>query len=204
MTDALGLRERKKLETRRTLIRSAFALCTERGIDAVTVADIAAGANVSTRTFFNYFSSKEEAVLGGTGRAERFVELLAARPDNAPLWEALRATLAQLLAEEDAPLRDLLAQMRLVSQSPTLFHQQMAIWGEMERVVVAEVARRVGASPQDLYPRLVVAAVVSAVRVATDHWLEAASGAPLAAVIDDALVVISDGLQHPDQAGTSA
>lgn len=204
MTDDLGLRERKKRETRRTLIRSAFALCVERGIDAVTVADIAAGANVSTRTFFNYFSSKEEAVLGGTGRAERFVELLAARPDDEPLWEALRATLAQLVAEEDAPLRDLLAQMRLVSQSPTLAHQQMAIWGEMERVVVAEVARRVGASPQDLYPRLVVAAVVSAVRVATDHWLEAASEAPLAAVIDDALVAISDGLHHPDQVGTSA
>lgn len=204
MADDLGLRARKKRETRRTLIRSAFALCAERGIEDVTVADIAAGANVSTRTFFNYFSSKEEAILGGTERAERFVELLAARPNDEPLWDALRATLAHLVADEEAPLRDLLAQMRLVSQSPSLAHQQLATWIEMERLVVAEVARRIRASPHDLYPRLVVAAVVAAARVATDHWLETDSQAPLAAVIDDALVAISSGLHHPEQARTSS
>jgi AcrR family transcriptional regulator len=63
-----GLRERKKWETRQALMHAALALFSERGYDNVSPADIAAAANVSTRTFFRYFETKPDAVFGLAGR----------------------------------------------------------------------------------------------------------------------------------------
>ncbi len=69
-----SLRERKKQATRRSLRRIALQLVSDRGFAQVTVEDIAAAADVSPRTFFNYFPSKEAAVFGAD--PERTAELL--------------------------------------------------------------------------------------------------------------------------------
>lgn len=203
MTTNLGLRERKKRETRAALIRTAFSLCAERGVDEVTVADIAAGANVSTRTFFNYFSSKEEALLGGTDRAERVAARLAARPADEPLWDALRATVTEQVLGEQVPSRDeLLAQMRLVLDHPALLQQQLMLWLDMEERMVVEVARRIGAGPEDLTPRLVVAAAVAAIRVGLMRWVDHPTDEPLEAALDAALATIAPAFPGPDRPAT--
>ena len=94
-----GLRERKKSETRRALMHAALELVTQRGYDSVTVDEIAATANVSTRTFFRYFEHKADAIYGqqqpqleailesedvlsaGEGLVREFAERLAADPE---------------------------------------------------------------------------------------------------------------------------
>ncbi|MDO3699374.1 helix-turn-helix domain-containing protein, partial [Curtobacterium flaccumfaciens] len=62
----LGLRDRKRIETRNRIAEAARSLALEQGVDGTTIEQIAARADVSPRTFFNYFESKEDAVLGHT------------------------------------------------------------------------------------------------------------------------------------------
>ncbi len=100
---ARGLRERKKLAVRQALGSAALRLAVERGLENVTVEDITAEADVSLRTFGNYFSSKYEAICAiGTDRARRIGAELLARPPGEPLWEAI---VVAMLAHYEAPAR---------------------------------------------------------------------------------------------------
>src|SRR5215510_11173421 len=92
-----GLRQRKRRETRAALSRTAIRLCMERGgWENVTVDDIAAAANVSPRTFRNYFSTKAEAVAAGhLERMLRIADELRTRPASEPLWTAITNSVAR-------------------------------------------------------------------------------------------------------------
>src|SRR3954454_14294289 len=86
-----GLRERKKLATRLALHQAALELVAERGLDRVSVDDIAGRADVSPRTFFNYFATKDEAVLGlDPAAAERQAAVFLARPATESPLQAMR------------------------------------------------------------------------------------------------------------------
>src|SRR5215469_5295725 len=88
----LGLRERKKMATRQEIGAVAMRLAVQRGLENVTVEDIATAANVSPRTFNNYFSSKLEAISAlGIDRAARIGATLGERPASEPLWNAITA-----------------------------------------------------------------------------------------------------------------
>src|SRR3954464_7668072 len=93
-----GRRERKKQRTREALINAAFQLFQEKGFAATTVEEIADEVDVSSRTFFRYFSSKEDVVL--TFQEEQFATMLAAlaaRPASEPVMTALRTTAVSVL-----------------------------------------------------------------------------------------------------------
>lgn len=86
-----GLRERKKQRTRDALLRSALELFTTKGYDHTTVDEIAEAVDVSQRTFFRYFTSKEETAFAVQDMVEsRFVTLLRERPAADSPFEALR------------------------------------------------------------------------------------------------------------------
>ncbi|MGD9797951.1 MAG: TetR/AcrR family transcriptional regulator, partial [Acidimicrobiia bacterium] len=116
-----GLRERKKAETRRALRVAAFELAVERGPDHVTVADIADAANVSVRTFFNYYPSKESAIVGiDSVLVETARQKLLTRPADETPFEALR----RVFAPEETEVSDLAdsqaTRVRLVLSHPGL------------------------------------------------------------------------------------
>jgi len=90
--EGVGLRERKKRATRVALSQATIRLCVERGWDNVTVEDIAAAADVSVRTFRNYFSGKAEAIAAAhVERMHRVADELRVRPADEPLWQAVAA-----------------------------------------------------------------------------------------------------------------
>ena len=165
-----GLRERKRLETRRRLTRAAMDLFLERGFEATTLDDIAAAADVSRRTFFHYFVSKEEVVFAW--QDEQSAALLAAvadvEPGGSPLDVAQSAILAVIggLAHEQA-----LAVTRLVHETPALMARDQMKNVQMEQALGAALARRFAGSTDALEAGLAAMMAVGAARVGTRMWL---------------------------------
>ena len=92
-----GLRERKKRATRQALSAAAMRLAVERGLENVLVEDIAAAADVSPRTFNNYFASKYEAICAlALDRAMQIGEVLRERPAGEDLWTAVRGAVLEI------------------------------------------------------------------------------------------------------------
>jgi AcrR family transcriptional regulator len=194
-----SLRERKKQATRAALSQAALRLAIERGLERVLVEDIAAAADVAPRTFNNYFSSKEAAIVAeGTDRAARMRDALRTRPADEPLWTAVRHAVAELFAGQGEPDRAWVTKARLIKATPALRVEQLKSDTAVQQLLADEIARRTGTDPhRDLYPGLAAAAVISAVRAALDHWLDTDPAIPLASVIDQALHHIADGLPAP-------
>jgi AcrR family transcriptional regulator len=192
MNDQPGLRERKKQATREALRLAALRLAVLKGWDQVRVEDIAAEAGVSARTFNNYFASKEAALLATAhDRAARMQAALAARPADEPLWPAVINAVVHSFATETVDLR----QARRITPTPTLAAEQLKAIMVIERALAEGVARRIGTDIEhDIYPRLVAAAVISATRVALEHWLRTESDLPFPPVLRDALERVAAGL----------
>jgi AcrR family transcriptional regulator len=196
-----GRRERKKDAVRRALRVAALRLVSERGLAAVTVEDITDVADVSKRTFFNYFSCKEDALVGpGRELGERIAGELACRPPGEPWLQALRAVFDHLVAEvERTPERraDWAARMQLVQIYPgELLPRQLAAFADLERAVVAGIALRADADA-DLYPALVGAVAVAVARVAFTWWCQSDSASSLVAALDRAFDLLAAGLVDP-------
>jgi AcrR family transcriptional regulator len=177
-----GLRERKKLAVRRALSSAAVRLAVERGLENVTIEDITAEADVSVRTFGNYFSGKYEAICAlGTDRARRIGAELLARPPSEPLWEALvNSVLAHYEGADRAPDGEWLAGLKLVLTAPAIRGEYLKVNAEMQEVLAAAIATRARIDPsQDMYPQILAGAVTAAAQVAVRRWFAADPPVPL-------------------------
>src|SRR5580658_10626168 len=185
-----GLRERKKLAVRRALSSAAIRLAVERGLENVTIEDITGDADVSVRTFGNYFSNKYEAICAlGTDRARHIGAELLARPAREPLWEALvNAMLAHYDGADAAPDREWLAGLKLVLSSPAIHGEYLKVSSEMQQALAAAIADRTGTdAEQDMYPEVLAAAVTAAAQVAVRRWGAADPPVPLRPLLRAAL-----------------
>jgi len=187
-----GLRERKKLATRRALGVAAMRLAVQRGLDNVLVDDIAAEAGVSARTFNNYFASKYEAICAlAMDRGRQTGVALAARPPAEPIMEAIaNAVLEPYAAAERPPDRDWIDGIRLVFRSPALQGEYLRTQYATQQALAQAIAVRTGADPADMLPAILAGAVAAATQVAIDRWLHADPPAALAPLVRRALNLI--------------
>jgi AcrR family transcriptional regulator len=186
------LRTRKKAATRQSLHEAALRLAMERGLDGVTVEDIADEVGVSRRTFSNYFANKEDAVLhADRERTRRLLSLVAGRPAAERPWLALRRATADLYRDLTLPEPEWVAQLRLLRRHPSLLARQAADQIALERELATVLRERDPALDPEL-TRLMAATFLATVRTAGVLWLEGSGEPPFPELVDRLL-----GRIHP-------
>lgn len=169
----LNRRAAKKSKTRADLIAAAAALFGEVGYDEVTTTRIADTADVSQRTFFRYFPTKEAVLYGDMDETlDELRAALAARPDDEAPFESVRAAILGL-RDNFARHRELrLLQARLAATYPSVSaYSRATVQMSWEREIIAALAERLDVDPlDDPRPEITAGAVMSAIRVATRQW----------------------------------
>lgn len=162
-----SLRERKKAITRRAIREAAERLFAERGYDEVTVAEIADAANVSVKTLFVYYRSKEDLVFADTELLDRLVAGLAARAEGVSPARAVADVLAEAAAETGGGLE---SYHRAYGESPALRSGLLRMWAEFEDRIVEQLAAE-GGGPATPAMRLRAIQLVGIVRTTTSPEL---------------------------------
>jgi AcrR family transcriptional regulator len=157
MTQGPGLRERKKERTRRELTDTARRLFGERGFEAVTVAEVAAAAEVSEATVFNYFPSKEDLFFGGLEAFEEaLLEAIRERPSGESALTAFGRFVTEprglLAAGDPEAIERLTATTRVIEDSPSLLAREEKILAGFVDSLAELLRAETGARPKDLEP----------------------------------------------------
>jgi AcrR family transcriptional regulator len=168
-----ALRERKKQATRKALRDAALRLALECGPDNVRVDDIAEAAGVSPRTYNNYFSSRQQAIVAAVTaeRETRVAEAVAARPATVRLADAVTEAIVEQYTDPGShDPRALL----LLTTSPALRDAFLGTAARIEDPLTAVIAERTGDTGQHS-ARVLSASAAAAVRVALQQWVQPAA-----------------------------
>lgn len=189
-----GIRERKRQAVREHLSEVALELLTGRDFDSVTVDEIAAAAGVSRRTFFRYFASKEEVVLGFLGRMQwRMYEAILARPPGEPPITAVHNVLRPRIDDLTAQGNLVLAVARLLQRSPSLRAKELESRQGLRELVAEAIGSRIGVDYQrNLRPRLLAAIALVPLDVAITTWLDTRSTDEVRAILDEAIEAMAE------------
>nr|WP_310714949.1 TetR family transcriptional regulator [Streptomyces lydicus] len=192
-----GLRERKKLQTRRAIRRAAYRLFEEQGYDATPVDQIAEAAEVSPSTVFRYFPTKEDIVLTDAYHAVLEAGIRARPADEPPVESIRQATVAALGTVGPEDRGELLQHIRLIREVPAIRGRTAEHTARDAAMISAVLAERSGRPADDLELRVVSSAVLAALQEAMLSWAE--QGRPgdldgLAELIHRTMEVLARGL----------
>jgi AcrR family transcriptional regulator len=152
-----GLRARKKRAVREAIAATARRLFAERGFDTVTVAEVAAAADVSEKTVFNHFPTKEDLAFAGRENGlEQLVADISERPPGTCVLDVFRALTTAVIDNYVIPgNEDLLAVAKIIRNSRTLQERLTVGWESGAAAVTAAIAQTTGAAEDDLVPGIV-------------------------------------------------
>ncbi len=182
-----GLRERKKQRTRQAIAAAALRLFIERGFEQVTVAEVAAAAEVAEKTVFNYFPTKEDLFFADAAAMDSgvIIDAIRQRPAGESPLDAFRRLLADKPAFEaeagqagpftPAQLDIHQQAMWVLQRSPALRTHLREQFARLEASIADLLAEETGAGANDVEPKVAAAALVGVIRAVTDRFLAQAA-----------------------------
>jgi AcrR family transcriptional regulator len=188
-----SIRERTRRLAQTELTVVAQDLFLEHGYENTTVDQIAAAAGMSKRTFFRYFASKDDLVIGKYDLfGDRVAEALDARPADEPVWESLRRVFDLTLdyVQDDHARKRNDAMERIVRGSAPLNARYLEKMQRVQELLVGRVATRLAGSetdPSDPRPAAIVGAAFACMQAARTAWLESNQQQPFGEYLDNAM-----------------
>ena len=166
-----GLRERKRQQTRERLTRAAMALFLERGFEATTLDDIAAAADISRRSFFHYFASKEDVVFAWHEEiTSALITAVAARPRDESMLAAAENAISAMARQIEPS--EAIAMACLKRDNPALQARDQVKYEKLERALADALAKRAGHKTEKLQARLVAMIATGAMRIGGELWAD--------------------------------
>jgi AcrR family transcriptional regulator len=170
LPSAPGLRERKRRQTRERLTQVAMALFLERGFEATTLDDIASAADISRRSFFHYFASKEDVVFAWQEESTAaLIAAVAARPANESMLAAAENAISAMVRQLEP--REAMAMAQLKRDNPALQARDQVKYEKLERALAEAVGKRAVHKTERLQARLVAMIATGAMRIGGELWV---------------------------------
>jgi AcrR family transcriptional regulator len=190
----IGRRERKKAQTRQALIDAAWDLFQERGYTATTIEDITERVDVSSRTFFRYFPSKEAVVFAdeqGGDKSELIAKALADRPEGEPVLESLRQALHALADDLSLDPERAMLVGQLCRENPSLEEYRHGAGSQdAEDALLTFLRSRLD---DDMAPVVIASALKGAMGAAWEYWLASGQEIDMGKLLDQAIDALEQG-----------
>lgn len=164
-----GMRTRKRRQTRERIVNAALQLFSEKGFDSVTVDEIAATADVSKRSFFDYFPTKEDVIFAWQddfGKA--LADAIAARPARESPVLTVEEALTACIATAANPAS--LAVDRLIRSTPALKERDYVKYTRLEQTIAEALMLRERSSRGKLRAQLLATIVIAGMRLGNEQW----------------------------------
>ncbi len=188
-------RQRKKARTRRDLVETAVRLFDERGFEGTTIEDITNGADVSVRTFFRYFASKEETLFSEHQRSvDDLRNRLADCPEGEPLLVTVREAMLTIAGRIEENKEFHLLRFRLNSESQSVAAYALHVQQDWVRIIARALADRLQVNVRtDLRPTLIAGAANVAIRSALTRWAAGQASEDLRELTVEAFCLLESG-----------